>query len=273
MSYQEGEARLRRRLSREAIILAKQGRWEEAEAVNRSIIESFPADVDAYNRLGKALLELGKFAQAREAYSQALELSPNNAIAQKNLARLSSLTEPDAAPKGERHKVIPELFVGEMGKAGIVNLFDLAPKEVLAKVSAGNQVHLKVSGQYLIVENGRGEYLGKVEPKHGLRLVKLMEGGNEYIAGIVSAEEDKVKVVIKEMFQHPSQTGQLSFPVKTTKGSRPYVRDNLLRRGVVEEESWEEVEYPEREEEAELLPEGFSIVEEAILPEEELTEK
>ena len=61
-SYQEEEekAQLRQQLSKEAIDLALQGRWEEAEAVNRDIIKRFPTDVEAYNRLGRVLTGLRK---------------------------------------------------------------------------------------------------------------------------------------------------------------------------------------------------------------------
>ena len=61
-SYQQEEeekARFRQRLTKEAIDLALQGRWEEAEVANRDIIERFPTDVEAYNRVGRALIELG----------------------------------------------------------------------------------------------------------------------------------------------------------------------------------------------------------------------
>jgi len=53
-----------------------QGRWKEAIAANKSLIESFPNDVDAYNRLGRAYMELGEYSRAREAYGRTLELDP-----------------------------------------------------------------------------------------------------------------------------------------------------------------------------------------------------
>ena len=91
--FQQGEekARLRQRLSKEAIDLALQGRWEEAEGINRDIIEKFPADAEAYNRLGRALTELGDFNGAKEAYFKALELAPESTIAKKNIARLQAV--------------------------------------------------------------------------------------------------------------------------------------------------------------------------------------
>ena len=267
----EDKARLGRQMSQEAIALAIQGQWKEAAAINQSIIENFPTDVDAYNRLGKALTELGDFARAKEAYSRALEIAPNNVIAKRNLDRLSHLREPRVAVNDGRRKIAPYLFIGEMGKVGVVNLSHLAPRDVLARMTAGDQVDLKVRGRQLIVENDQGEYLGQVEPQHGFRLAKLMEGGNKYAAAIVSLGDNSVKVIIRETFQHPSQIGRLSFPVKAVEGFRPHVKDTLLRYGTGEE-ALEEAEYAELEE-GELLPEGFSIFEGGIPAEEAAVEE
>jgi hypothetical protein len=264
---EEDKARLRRKASQEAISLAMQSRWQEAVTVNQSIIALLPTDIDAYNRLGRAFMELGEFARAKEAYTQALGLDPYNSIAQKNLQRLSLLPDAPVKVKEKRREVSPDLFIGEMGKAGVVNLQNLAPRELLAKMTAGNQVHLRVKGQQLVVENDQGEYLGLVEPPHGFRLARMIEGGNKYTAAIVSINNDSVRVIIREVFQHPSQVGRLSFPVKAVEGFQPHVRDTLLRHEAVEEEVLEEAEDIELEE-GELIPEGFSIFE-GVAPDEE----
>jgi tetratricopeptide (TPR) repeat protein len=274
---EEDKARLRRKASQEAISLAMQSRWQEAVTVNQSILELFPTDIDAYNRLGRAFMELGEFAKAKEAYSRGLELDPNNAIAQKNLQRLSLLPDSKVKVKEERREVAPDLFIGEMGKAGVVNLQNLAPGEVLARMAAGNQVDLKVRGQQLIIENEQGEYLGLVEPPHGFRLARLIEGGNKYTAAIVNIDNNTARVIIREVFQHPSQIGRPSFPVKAVEGFQPHVKDTLLRHEAVEEEALEEGEEVELEE-GELIPEGFSIFEgvppdEETMIEEEFTEE
>jgi tetratricopeptide (TPR) repeat protein len=278
-SYQqekEEKARLRQRLSKEAIDLALQGRWEEAEAINRDIIEKFPSDVEAYNRLGRALTELGHFDAAKEAYLKALQLAPENAIAKKNLARLTSLSESMATLKRSHQKTSTskaqargvglDLFITEVGKAGVVYLHGVAPVEVLAKMGFGDQVHLKVKRQRLIVTSEDGDYLGEVEPKQGLRLIKLMRGGNRYDAAILNVEEDKVQVIIKEIYQHPSQLGHPSFPVKATEHLRTHIKESLLRRGIITDEGEliPESEYLEEEQELgpeeESLPEGFTVV-------------
>lgn len=264
---EEDKAKIRRRASQEAISLAMQNRWHEAVAVNQSIIELFPTDVDAYNRLGRAYMELGEFAKARQAYAKVLELDPNNSIAQKNLQRLSLLPDKKVEMREERHEVSPGAFISEMGKTGIVGLRELGPREVLAKMVPGDPVVLKVKGQRLVAENEHGEYLGMVEPPHGLRLARLMLGGNRYAGAIVSVDTHGVRVIIRETFQHPSQAGKLSFPVKTVEGFQPHVKDTLLRGEAEEEEEIEEAELMELEE-GELLPEGFSIFE-GVPPEEE----
>ncbi len=243
MSYQGREQiRLKRQLSKQAIALAMQSRWKEAVAANRSIVESFPSDVDAYNRLGRAYIELGEYSLAREAYGRAIELDSYNAIARKNLQRLSHLEGVVVSSQGDSPKAEPQHFIEETGKAGVVNLYRLAPQEILARMVAGDRVYLKVDGTNLVVENGQGQYLGQVEPMLGQRLIRLMEGGNKYTAAIISSTEDKVAIIIREVYKDPSQAGRLSFPSRGLGGVQPYVSDRILRRELEHEE--EGVEEP-----------------------------
>ncbi len=260
MTYQEEkQVRLRRQGSRQAIALAMQGRWHEAVAANKSMIESFPNDVEAYNRLGKAYIELGEYAQAREAYSRAVELDSYNVIARKNLQRLSRLEGAVVGFEGGSHKAEPQHFIEEIGKAGVVNLYHLAPPEVLARVVAGDTVYLKIDGHSLAVENGRGEYLGQVEPKYGQRLIRLIEMGNKYTAAIVSSTEETISVIIREVYQDPSQAGQLSFPSRQIEGVQPYVSDRMFKRGVAYEDLAEAPGYSiEGQEGTEVLTEELS---------------
>ena len=259
----EEKARLRRQMSERAIALAMKGQWKEAIAVNQSIIEVVPTDVDAYNRLGKAYMELGELAQARESYIKALEFDPGNAIAQKNLERISQLEHLRVDVKNDRSKVSPDFFVGEVGKTGVLNLQNLGSSAVLAKMTPRDKVNLKLQGHNIVVENEQGEYLGLIEPQHGNRLAKLMEGGNKYTAAVYSLNNNKAKVFVRESFQAPSQSGKLSFSTKVAEDFQPHVKDTLLRHSETEEELLEEegeIEDTDLEE-GELLPTGFSIFE------------
>ena len=128
-------------------------------------------------------------------------------------------------------RVEPQHFIEETGKAGVVNLYRLAPQEMLAKMVAGDRVYLRRDGSSLIVQDSRGEYLGQVESRHGQRLIKLMKGGNKYTATVISSTEEVVTIIIREEYQDPSQAGQLSFPANGFERIRPAVGDSVLRRG------------------------------------------
>jgi hypothetical protein len=240
----EDRAKIRRQQTELAIQMAMEGRWEEAVNVNRSLIAIFPNDVDAHNRLGKAMTEQGRYAKAREAYAKALELDPHNAIARRNLTRLGTLGE-ETEPREAVLKLAPEMFIEEMGKTGVITL--LRPNlDAAARLTSGDRVFLSQRGGILSVEGGQGEYLGDVEPRLAQRLLRLMEGGNEYVAAITAISDGgEVRVFIRETVQHPSQAGKLSFPPTATEAFRPYVKERLLRQDVEEryfeegEEEWE----------------------------------
>ena len=81
----EDRARTKKQRTEAAIQLALQGRWDDAASLNRSIIDLFPTDVDAYNRLGKAATELGRYAEARDAYQQVLRIKAGDRQATERL--------------------------------------------------------------------------------------------------------------------------------------------------------------------------------------------
>jgi len=230
--------RFKQQRSKEAIDLAMQARWQEAVNVNREIVESFPEDVDTFNRLGRAYMELGQYTRAKEAYQRAVAIDPYNPIAGRNLRRLNDLKDTETAVV-ETDRVEPQQFIEEIGKAGVVSLYELVPKEARARLVAGDKVYLKVNGSAMVVQTSRGEYVGKVDPKYGLRLVRLMLGGNQYSASVVKSAADSMTVIIRETSQHPSQAGKLSFPPKGQEEFRAYGSDKLLK---LESEEGEEEE-------------------------------
>lgn len=253
MASQENRVHLER-YTKNAVQLALQGQWQQAVEANRSILEHFPDDVETYNRLGRALMELGEYAEAKKAYGRALELDPFNSIAKKNLSRLALVGK--RSTKADAHKVLADIFVEETGKARVVKLVSLASNEQIAKMAPGEEVGLFVEGQRLLVKNKEGDYLGEVEPKYGPRLAKLSKLGNRYMAVVSSVGENELKVIIREIYQHPSQEGRPSFPLKDKEGFRPYVRESLLRYRLEDDELPEEID-----ETADAERDGFSVTE------------
>ena len=89
--------RIRNQTADESVKLAVAGRWKEAATLNRELLEQIGGDVETYNRLGKALSELGKIGDARSAYQDALRIQPGNSIAVRNLNKLAVMEDSAAA--------------------------------------------------------------------------------------------------------------------------------------------------------------------------------
>src|SRR5438552_11990352 len=160
----------RRQWTEQAVQLAIQNKWDEACSLNQQLTALFPRDTEAWNRLGKAQAELGRYEEARQAYRKTLELDPVNQIARKNLQRLESLTPTEAAPSAAP-KLEPHLFIEETGKTGHAVLLHPNP-EALKAMTPGEKVELRPVGRTLSVYNVRDDHIGDIEPKLGLRLVR-----------------------------------------------------------------------------------------------------
>ncbi len=236
--FQDAErAQARRRQTEKAVQLAMANRWEEAVEANRATIALFPNDADSYNRLGKALMELGRYSEAKKAYKKALALDGTNQIARKNLERLSTLAKAGSA-QAETTQVDPKLFIEETGKSAITALRQ-TESDTLARLNAGDRVELRLQGATVAVETPGGEFIGAVEPKLGLRLIKLIDGGNKYAAGVTSLNADECRIMIKETYQDPSLAGRPSFPTATgaaTESLRPYTKESLIHYGTQAED-------------------------------------
>jgi tetratricopeptide (TPR) repeat protein len=212
VQQEEERTRLSRKLSQEAIDLAVQGRWEEAVVANKAIVARFADDVAAFNRLGRAFVELGRFTEAEEAYHRTLEIEPGNTIAAKNLERLKSWNGVGKLEPQKARSLGKDFFASTVGKTGIVALTGVTSVERVSEVGIGGAVTLRRRGQQVLVENGSGNVLGELEPKHGVRLAKLIQGGNQYSATVLATDEGGTQLLVREDYQNPALAGQASFP-------------------------------------------------------------
>ncbi len=225
------KARLKKQWTELAIKQAQLSEWNEAVLTNKNILQLFPTETEAYNRLGKAYSELGQYGEARDAYSQTLIYSPKNTIARKNLSRLANLEEPSSPLHLGGGRIDPQLFIEETGKTGATELLNLAPTTILARTAVGDKVQLYVIGHTIMVRNSAGEDLGQIEPRLANRLINFMEGGNRYAAAVLGRENDHMRLIIREEYQHPSMFGKVSFPSQGGGDTiRAYIKDSILRR-------------------------------------------
>ncbi|HEV8534745.1 MAG TPA: tetratricopeptide repeat protein [Candidatus Limnocylindria bacterium] len=239
-----------RALAEQATAAALEADWPRAIEVNQKILELAPDDVESRNRLGRALVELGRLDEAKAAFAEVLKTEPYNSIALRNQARIVALQEHKTKPASTTTKTQPRLFIEDMGKTGILRLINPAPVHVLAKYSPGAECDLREQEGLLAVHARDGELVGFLEPKVGRRLIDLLRTGNQYVAALVSTDPLNARVAIREVFQSPENASRISFPghhrPAETK-ERAYVRGTFFRYGEGDEELEEEAEEVEEE--------------------------
>ncbi|MEN9937798.1 MAG: hypothetical protein RLZZ387_4377 [Chloroflexota bacterium] len=282
MTKQDEKLRLRRRLQSQAVDFAARNRWQEAVDINLQLL-SLEEDTDTFNRLGKAYFELSQLAEARDAYQKALKHTPNNPIARKNLERIEDLIARSAvasAPsKTGRQLVDLRLFITETGKTALTTLIDVPRGPSLGAIVTGEKVELRLDGRNVLVYDVDGNQIGRIEPKLAQRLSELMAGGNRYAAAIAQMHGHQIRILIREIYQDPSQRGRVSFPGKLSEGAmRGYLAgaqyDEFGEDMLEEEDTADDREEAEEEvfsgEEEEL---GLDDIEQDIGEEEDINEE
>ncbi len=254
-----------RTLADQAIAAALESDWHRAADLNKQILDVSAEDVEARNRYGRALLELGKLDEARAAYQEVLKAYPHDPIALRQVARIATLAEDKRKPDSTRSKTQTRLFIEDMGKTGILRLVNPAPPNVIARYSPGAEAELREQEGLLAVHSRDGALLGFLEPKVGRRLIELIRGGNEYVVAIVTNDQANPRVAVREVVQSPENAHRISFPghhrpVETKE--RAYIKGTFFRYG------GEDLEVEEEEEEA---GEGPALAADAVA-EDELVE-
>lgn len=193
-------------LKTQAIQTALTGDWNTAVTLNQSILEEFPDDIDTLNRLAYAYASIGNTKEAKSLYQKVLSLDAQNPIALRNLKRLSGGTTTNhSAPMNN-------IFIEEPGKTKVVDLINVAEKKLLARLRAGEHVHLQVKRQKIFVQDGEKQYLGMLPDDIGRRMIDFMNGGNEYVAYVKTIDNLRLTVFIKESKRSVHFKNQPSFP-------------------------------------------------------------
>src|SRR5690554_3891208 len=115
-----------KQLAQKAIKLALDGKWQEALAANLEIIDKYPEDTDALNRIARAYSETGDLDKARKTAQKILKIDPFNTIAQKSLDRWKGLK--NTSIKSSKLSSA-NMFLEEPGKTKIVSLMHLGSDE------------------------------------------------------------------------------------------------------------------------------------------------
>ncbi|GAC1353711.1 MAG: tetratricopeptide repeat protein [Herpetosiphon sp.] len=215
MTKLDEQMRLRKRLVERAVEMAGANRWEEALVVNRQLLQMGP-DVETHNRIGKALMELGRVEEAIGSYNETLQINPSNQVARKNVARLGHVVELGDSPTGpiERKTVDSLLFIIEPGKTALTTLTNVTSRTQALRLVPGEVVGLEPEGKEVRVIDDNHHVIGQLEPQLAQRLIDLLQQGNKYQAVIANLDDTQIKVLIREVFQTPAQRSIVSFPGK-----------------------------------------------------------
>jgi hypothetical protein len=199
-------------LKSEAVTAALAGNWDVAAGLNYQASEQDPDDVGTYNRLATALIELGRFSEARTAANNALSRDPDNKIARKHADRLAQLDGPVASAPSTSGSRMALRFITDSAKATVTELLNPAPAKVLATVSPGQQLFQKDNGVRMELHTRAGERIGTLEVHIAQRLRKLISSGNDYDFSVAKLSDVALAVLISETACAPGMSSVVSFP-------------------------------------------------------------
>ena len=228
-------------LSQQAIDAALSSDWEKAIKLNIKLIKEFTNDVDALNRLAHAYFEMCNYKLAKKYYSQALETDSYNPIAIKNLKILQSFKKLNGQkPVLSNHhaKISSSLFLHEPGKTKVISLLKVAEPQKISKAYCGMSVELISKNRGITILDENGGYLGELPDDTAHRLIKLIKGGNRYLAFIKSIRVNGIAILIREIYRAARFKNQPSFLEYYSDPPSPTII--ILPNNTEEEVSYEE---------------------------------
>jgi hypothetical protein len=188
------------------------GDWKNAASLNKTLLGENPKDIDALNRLAYIFTILGKIKEAKLTYKKVLRIDVLNQIAMKNIKRLTELGPKQIAKNMSTVKGVSNIFLEETGKTKIISLVNTAQPKIITVLTTGQPVVIMIKRSRIFVQNQNKQYLGVLPDDIGRKLIRLIKGGNEYIACIKSATEHNVCVFIRETKRASKYKNQPSFP-------------------------------------------------------------
>ena len=206
----------KKQLNQEALNASLEHRWDVAITLNDEILGRFPRDAEALNRKGRAYMELGRLADSRECYSDALKADPANMIARRNLQRLETIYQADGADETApaRTQQIPRasVFIEEIGKTWIDDLTHPAGNDVLAQIAPGDVLKLVVEGERIFVDTMEGVRVGQIDQSVGSRIARFMGIGHEFEVYALGQTMNSLRVIVRETAHVEESEGTMTFP-------------------------------------------------------------
>ena len=188
------------------------GDWKKAASLNKELINEDPKDIDALNRLAYVFTILGKIREAKSTYRKVLKIDILNQIAIRNIKKLTEMGPKQIAKSLSSIRGVNNTFLEETGKTKIISLINTAQPKIITLLTTGQPVVIIIKRSKIFVQDQNMQYLGVLPDDIGKRLIKLIRGGNTYIAYVKSATEHNVCIFIRETKRTSKYRNQPSFP-------------------------------------------------------------
>lgn len=190
--------------------------WIEAVRLNKLILSEDETNIDALNRLGFAYLNIGKGKEAKQTFTRVLKLDPYNRIATNNLKKVHTVKQHHCPHAKATTPLSPLLFLEEPGKTKCVDCVNVASQQVLATLTAGEELIFKFKKHSIDVRTLQGTYIGALPDDIAFRLIKYTSGGNEYVVHIKRITKACVSLFIREVKRGKRYEHQSSFAGSTS---------------------------------------------------------
>lgn len=178
------------------------GSWDDAISYNKKVLQQFPKNIAALNRLARAYCEKGDLKRARKAYKKVLSIDQYNPIATRNLKRISDNNLGETREVAE-NSPCSNIFLEEPGKTKIVSVVRLTSAEKLATIDCGDQVFLTTRNHYVVVAGKNDLHLGSLPEDISQKLIMRIQGGNRYLAFVKAVEKNKLEIMVREVYRSP----------------------------------------------------------------------
>jgi hypothetical protein len=207
-----------------AIDAALKQNWSLAVSINQELLKFAPENIDVLNRLGFALMQLGKYPDSKKIFLHVKELDPYNQIAIKNLTKLQMMKS-DNQDKIRSGFISPLNFLEDPGKTKVAQCVNIAPIQVTSSVHCGQEVFMKVKNHSIEIRDDSNRYLGALPDDLSFKLMKLLEGNNKYSVIIKGVDKSSLTVIVREIERGKKFANQPSF-ITSGLNYQTYSRDS-----------------------------------------------
>jgi len=163
------------------VSMARNGQWAQAARHWTSVRGRFPENVAVWNNLGVYYEHDGQYAEALDAYQQAVERNPREGVYQRNLAALVSLVESIQRQTATLGAKIEEtslgLLVSSILEGTLAERLGLGKGDIIDQVNQQNMTTLDDLEREIMQTTKQGAELNVTVMRSGERIVlKLMLG-------------------------------------------------------------------------------------------------